>query len=84
MVANISRTAQIQDLRNHPAETVMTLRSLLAGGATLIPDPKRGGFFEVESGSLIYYIHVSPVTGNILLLATWLNEAVPEGAGQAA
>jgi len=84
MVANIARTAQIEDLRNHPAETVITLRDLLAGGATLIPDPKRGGFYEVESGSLVYYIHVSPVTGNVLLLATWLNEGVPAGAGQAA
>jgi len=84
MVANINRTVQIEDLRNHPAETLMTLRGLLAGGATLIPDPKRDGFYEVESGSLVYYIHVSPVTGNVLLLATWTNEAVPAGAGQAA
>lgn len=82
MVANINSTAPIEDLRNHPAETVMTLRSLLAGGAMLIPDPKRDGFYEVKSGSLVYYIHVSPVTGNVLLLATWANEAAP--ADQAA
>jgi hypothetical protein len=80
MLASIDSNIQIEDLRNHPAETVLTLRSLLAGGATLIPDAKRRGFYEVESGSLVYYIHVSPVTGNILLLATWPNEAVPSGA----
>jgi len=84
MVANVRSSAQIEALRNHPAETVMTLRSLLAGGATLVPDPKRAGFFEVESGSFVYYIHVSPVTGNVLLLATWPNEVVPAGEDRAA
>ena len=48
----------------------------MAGGASAIADPKRSGFYEVESDSVIYYIHVSPVTGKILLLATWQNDAV--------
>ena len=65
---------EIEDLRNHPAEMVATLRKFLAGGAKVAPDPKREGFYEVESGALSYYIHVSPVSGKILLLATWPNE----------
>jgi hypothetical protein len=65
---------QIEDLRNHPAEMVMTLRNLLAGDANITPDPKRVGFYEVKSRALTYYIHVSPVTGKILLLAAWPNE----------
>jgi hypothetical protein len=79
MVANLSGKAQIEDLGNHPTETVAALRSLLAGGASTIADPKRSGFYEVESDSVIYYIHVSPVSGKILLLATWQNEPVPAG-----
>ncbi len=79
MVANVSSKAQIEDLGNHPTETVAALRSLLAGGASTIPDPKRTGFYEVESDSVVYYIHVSPVTGRVLLLATWQNEAVAAG-----
>ena len=75
MAACITCEAQIEDLRNHPAETVFTLRNLLSGGALLVPDPKRRGFYEVESGSLVYYIHVSRVTGNVLLLATWPKDA---------
>ena len=63
MLASIDSNIQIEDLRNHPAETVLTLRSLLAGGATLIPDAKRRGFYEVESGSLVYYIHDSCFAG---------------------
>jgi hypothetical protein len=76
MGTNINGMAQIEDLGNHPAQTIGALRSLLAGGASAIADPKRSGFYEVESDSVIYYIHVSPVTGKILLLATWQNEAV--------
>ncbi len=79
MVANLSGKAQIEDLGNHPTETVAALRSLLAGGASTIADPKRSGFYEVASDSVIYYIHVSPVSGKILLLATWQNEPVPAG-----
>ena len=82
MLASIDRNAEIENIRNHPAETIVTLRSLLTGGAALVPDGKRRGFYEVESGSLVYYIHVSPVTGNILLLATWPSETVPAGVGE--
>jgi hypothetical protein len=62
---------RIQDPRNHPEETIRALRGLLSSGAIVIPDPKRKSFYEVKSGSLVYYIHISPVSGNILLLATW-------------
>jgi len=65
---------RIEDPRNHPAKTVLALRDILCGGATIIPDPKRRGFYEVRGESVVYYIHVSPVNGNVLLLATWPNE----------
>jgi hypothetical protein len=83
MTASISSKIQIEDLRNHPADTE-TLRTLLSVGAAVIPDPKRSDFFEVESESLVYYIHISPVTGNILLLAAWPIEADKSNAGRAA
>jgi hypothetical protein len=76
MGTNMNGTAQIEDLGNHTAQTIVALRSLLASGASATADPKRSGFYEVESDSVIYYIHVSPVTGKILLLATWQNEAI--------
>ena len=75
---------EIEDLRDHPAEAVATLRKLLAGGATINADPKREGFYEVESGALAHYIHVSPVSGKILLLATWPRADAPAGECQAA
>jgi hypothetical protein len=63
----------IEDLGNHPATTVIRLGILLAGAVNLTPDPKRKQFYEVEGGSTVYYIHVSPVSGTIYLLATWQN-----------
>lgn len=84
MVMRCERELQIEDLRHHPAEMVMTLRSLLAGGAKVTPDPKRADFFEIESGSVVYYIHVSPTTKKIMLLATWPAETALVEAHEAA
>lgn len=71
----LEREFEIEDLRNHPARTLNLLRDLLAGGAELIPDPKRAGFYELHDGSTVYYIHVSPANGRIILLATWPTHA---------
>jgi len=84
MAACTTGERQIEDPRNHPAETVLALRDILSSGATIIPDSKRRGFYEVHSDALVYYIHVSPVSGNILLLATWPNQSEnPSGKIQA-
>ncbi|MGH9775941.1 MAG: hypothetical protein ACRD50_13450 [Candidatus Acidiferrales bacterium] len=67
----LTRNLKIEDPRNHPAETVAKLRELLEAGARVHPDPKRANFFELEHGPDVFYIHVSPVNGNVVLLATW-------------
>jgi hypothetical protein len=75
---------QIEDLRNHPAELVMRLRSLVTRGAQTNPDPNHPGFYEIESDSRVYYVHISSTTGKILLLATWPSDNVLEAAHNAA
>jgi hypothetical protein len=75
MPVALEREMEIEDLRNHSAETINVLRDLLLRGACARPDPKRAGFYELEHASTVYYIHVSPVTGKILLLATWPSAA---------
>ncbi|HXT86764.1 MAG TPA: hypothetical protein VN745_07060 [Verrucomicrobiae bacterium] len=77
MVMKLENELLIEDPRNHSRECVETLRRLLAGGARVEADPKRSDFYEVESGSDVYYIHISPVSGKILLLATWAKESAP-------
>jgi len=84
MVMRCEPELEIEDVRHHSAGTVLMLRKLLAGGARVQPDPKRPGFYEVESGAMVFYIHVSPATGKILLLATWPSETASVGTTQAA
>ena len=61
----------VEDVRNHPAEAVENLRALLAAGAVAQPDPHRKDFFEVQNGTKVYYVHVAPTTGKVLLLGIW-------------
>jgi len=74
MVMCGSRNLQIEDLRNHPTETLMMLRAALASGADIMPDPKRSGFYEVEDEGRVYYFNIARPSGKILLLATWPSE----------
>jgi len=74
MVMCRSQSIQIEDLRNHSPETLMTLRRVLACGAKVSADPKRSGFYEVESRSTVYYIYAPTLNGKVTLLATWPRE----------
>jgi hypothetical protein len=62
---------EIEDLRGHSAEVVEELRERLSDCTKMTPDPKRAGFYEVQSNELTYYVHVVPGTGKVLLLAAW-------------
>ena len=46
MVMRWEPEVQIEDLRNHPAELVMRLRTLLTRGAHTNPDPNHPGFLR--------------------------------------
>ena len=61
----------IEDLRNHSSDVVESLREVLADGACMIPDTKRPGFYEIESDTHVYYVHIQESTGKVMLLATW-------------
>ena len=78
MITGLARELQIDNPRNHTPETVAALRSLLASGAQVVPDPKRSNFYEIEDDSLVYYIHILPGTGKVLLLATWISNPMLE------
>ncbi len=80
MVLRLAQRPIIEDLRNHPAEIVENLRELLASGAPAHPDPHRAGFYEVQNHSQVFYIHISPVNGKVLLLATWLKDIEAVGS----
>jgi hypothetical protein len=84
MKMNFGEVFEIEDLGNHPTGTVIRLGILLAGTVDATPDPKRKCFYEIEGGSTVYYIYVSPLSGKVSLLASWANPTRPEpGLGPA-
>jgi hypothetical protein len=75
MRMNFGEVLKIEDLGKHSAVTVIRLGIALAGTVNVTPDPKRKNFYDVEGGSSVYYIYVSPISGRIALIATWNNVA---------
>lgn len=84
MVLRMEDKLWVEDTRNHPAEAVEQVRQLLAAGAEAYADPHRCNFYELQNGSKVYYVHVSPVTGKVLLLGVWSTPTAVEGAQESA
>lgn len=70
----LTTESKIEDPRGHSAETLRRLRDAIASGAPANPDTRRPGFFEVQAEDQVFYIHVSPATQKVTLLATWSHE----------
>jgi len=71
MKLRLEKEPIIDNLRNHSAETVEKLRDLLIAGSPARLDPRRKNFYELENCSKVYYIHLSPMNGKVILLAVW-------------
>jgi len=81
MRLHLNRDLTIENLKQYPEDIVEKLRDLLATGAEALPDPHRRGFYDVLNGNRVFFIHVSPVSGNVMLLASWLKDR-PAAAAQ--
>ena len=75
MFLRIDEGLSIDNLNNHPTEIVVQLEELLTSGVAARLDPKRKNFYEVENSDRVFFIHTAPVTGKVMLLATWLAES---------
>lgn len=75
---------KIEDTGRHSEKTLAKLGTVLASEPRLVPDPKRAHFYEVLAEPCTYYIHVSPVSGTISLLAVWGSRPGLDCAGRAA
>ncbi len=80
MTLRLNQMLMIEDLRNHSPEIVEKLRQLLGSGTPATADPHRSHFYEVQNCSEVFYIHVSPNTGKVYLLATWKKDPEPAAA----
>ncbi len=83
MTIQLNGTPTIENLGKYPAESVEKLRQLLASGAPARLDTHRKNFYELHNGSRVYWIHISPVNGHVVLLAIWQKPCVTSTAALA-
>jgi len=76
MTIKLNGTPIIENLGKYPAESVEKLRQLLATGAPADPDTHRKDFYELQNGKSVYWIHISPINGHVVLLAIWQKPCV--------
>lgn len=74
MLIRLNTKPVIDNLRNYPREIVERLAAVLRDGAVAEADPRRKGFYDLFDGNRSYFIHISPVTGHVWLLASWLDQ----------
>ena len=72
MFLQMKQLPGVDNLRNYPAEIIRELEELLLTGVPASPDPKRKGFYDLETHERTFFIQISCITGRIVLLATWL------------
>ena len=71
MLLRMTDTVTIENPREYAAHTVGDLRHLLRAGSDAQRDPLRQHFYQIEGNKSAFYIHISPITGNVILLARW-------------
>ncbi len=71
----IKAEARIENPRKYDFGAVEHLRHLLAAGSAAQRDPQRENFYDIEGHGEAYYIHVSPISGNVVLLAKWVRQS---------
>ena len=71
MLLQMKEESKIENPRSYATPAVEGLRDLLTVGSQVQPDPNRDHFYQLEDDKNSYYIHVSPITGNVILLAKW-------------
>jgi hypothetical protein len=65
---------RIENPRAYDDVAIEDLRHLLRARVPAQPDPRRENFYEIKGPGETFYIHVSPISGNVILLAKWLRQ----------
>lgn len=71
MVLRMRNRSRIDNPRKYAASAVADLRNVLLAGGRARRDPRRENLYELEGENDTYYIHISPITGHVTLLAKW-------------
>ena len=64
----------IENPRQYEIRAVEDLRHLLEFGGAAQRDPDRENFYEIEGQTETFYVHLSPISGNVVLVAKWLRQ----------
>lgn len=67
----MKRRPTIDNVKNYPAEVVEQLGKVLVDGVSARQDPRRNNFYDIEHDDRAFFIHLSPLTGKVILLAMW-------------
>jgi len=70
----VKEGARIENPRDYAPGAVEHLRQLLHAGGPMQRDPRRENFYEIEGDNETYFIHISPISGNVVLLAKWVRQ----------
>lgn len=79
-----SKDPKIEALHTYPPSLVEELDRILNAGAPAHEDPRRKNFYEIESETEVFYVHMSPMNGRVLLLGVWAKSDLPQLMADAA
>jgi hypothetical protein len=71
MLIRLNQRPAIDNIHNYPQNVLERLAMLLTDGAIAEEDARRKGFYDVTDGDRVFFIHISPVSGKVFLLASW-------------
>ena len=71
MLIRLNFRPAIDNIHHYPQNIVEKLAALLTEGAVAEPDTRRKGFYDITDGERAFFIHISPVSGRVFLLASW-------------
>jgi hypothetical protein len=71
MLLRMEHLSGVDNTRNYPPEIIRELEQFLLAGGSASPDPRRNGFYDLGNQERTFFIHISPITGRVVLLAVW-------------
>jgi hypothetical protein len=77
MIVRLEQQPAIENRQNYPAKIVDQLGRLLVEGVSAQQDTRRMNFYDIEHADRVFFIYLSPLTGRVILLATWRLLASP-------
>jgi hypothetical protein len=73
MLLRVNKWTRIEDPREYGPAVVNDLRNFLTAGGCAQRDPRRENFYELEYEGHTFYIHISPINQDVMLVAKWVN-----------